>query len=578
MPINPDTIMIKLKTATYLTLMAVLQFRMFSAEINVPSDLPTIADAINLSVDGDVIKLADGVYNEGSLVVNKSIEIVGQSRLGTIITGTAISFGWDVPSGIEWSWYPLTPAPYQAFRKLSLTDGSLGVYYSNPEINDVEFVRSNILFSGSNSANLQNCTIRDYAGGSRSLLELSGSKSNIRNVIISNNAAGRIFHVGEAVGRIENVVFEGNTGNSVIEQWSNSSYSDPSWISQVPGMLEEPNTMRYKNLVIRNNSTLSGLISNGRYQRAHFEGLEITKNTHGRGGFYLGGGEDSFIIIDKSTIADNINSNIRDNSLFGAINLDLDINWSGAPRYGFYPSRIIISNTIMWNNGGLKELNGPGEDNCLDCDYEMISGKDVRHCLIEGGYFSDPATDLQLDTPGVAIIDSDPLFADPATGDYSLRSGSPAINSGDPATPLDEDGSVSDIGAYPFLSFAPIYSTSGFKPPLNGDSVTVNGNRVLPLKVEIFDESGNVVDQLTAPPKIKISYTETSSSPVDVSDTALPQGVGLTGGHFEFHNGIWHFNLETKPFSDSGEYSIEIISGDNSEYKLETTVAKFIRL
>ena len=71
--------MIKLKTATYLTLMAVLQFRMFSAEINVPSDLPTIADAINLSVDGDVIKLADGVYYEGSLVVNKSIEIVGQS-------------------------------------------------------------------------------------------------------------------------------------------------------------------------------------------------------------------------------------------------------------------------------------------------------------------------------------------------------------------------------------------------------------------------------------------------------------------------------------------------------------------
>ena len=41
----------------------------------------------------------------------------------------------------------------------------------------------------------------------------------------------------------------------------------------------------------------------------------------------------------------------------------------------------------------------------------------------------------------------DPLYADEAGGDYTLGSGSPAIDAGDPAI-LDADGSTSDLGAY----------------------------------------------------------------------------------------------------------------------------------
>ncbi|MCP4916016.1 MAG: hypothetical protein GY913_03750 [Proteobacteria bacterium] len=44
-------------------------------------------------------------------------------------------------------------------------------------------------------------------------------------------------------------------------------------------------------------------------------------------------------------------------------------------------------------------------------------------------------------------ISDDPLYTDASTGDYTLASGSPAIDAGDPSI-LDTDGTTSDIGAY----------------------------------------------------------------------------------------------------------------------------------
>jgi hypothetical protein len=45
------------------------------------------------------------------------------------------------------------------------------------------------------------------------------------------------------------------------------------------------------------------------------------------------------------------------------------------------------------------------------------------------------------------MIDADPLFADPRSGDFRLLPGSPAIDAGDPASPLDPDGTPRNLGA-----------------------------------------------------------------------------------------------------------------------------------
>ena len=67
------------------------------------------------------------------------------------------------------------------------------------------------------------------------------------------------------------------------------------------------------------------------------------------------------------------------------------------------------------------------------------SGSVVEYSNIAGGY------------PGIGNIDADPLFIDRVGGDLRLAPGSPCVDAGNPASPLDPDGTVADMGAFPLL-------------------------------------------------------------------------------------------------------------------------------
>ncbi|HEY2952769.1 MAG TPA: hypothetical protein VGK40_09310, partial [Verrucomicrobiae bacterium] len=54
--------------------------------------------------------------------------------------------------------------------------------------------------------------------------------------------------------------------------------------------------------------------------------------------------------------------------------------------------------------------------------------------------------------PGAGNLTADPLFVNAAAGDYHLQGASPCINTGDPASPLDPDGTRSDMGFFAFRS------------------------------------------------------------------------------------------------------------------------------
>ena len=72
---------------------------------------------------------------------------------------------------------------------------------------------------------------------------------------------------------------------------------------------------------------------------------------------------------------------------------------------------------------------------------DLQSKSDVAYSLIT---HDDPSMHA---LEGRGVMEGDPLFKDPANGDYRLRADSPCIDAGDPAGTLDPDGSRPDLGA-----------------------------------------------------------------------------------------------------------------------------------
>jgi hypothetical protein len=120
-----------------------------------------------------------------------------------------------------------------------------------------------------------------------------------------------------------------------------------------------------------------------------------------------------------------INSQVYNNDFFA--NFD-----AVALRYTGCVNLRIINNIITWNSG-----NGIKADSSLSC---TVQYNDI--------YYSH-YLDYEGVTPGPGSISADPLFrnTDGWSNDFcALSSGSPCINTGDPSSPHDPDGSIADMG------------------------------------------------------------------------------------------------------------------------------------
>jgi len=127
----------------------------------------------------------------------------------------------------------------------------------------------------------------------------------------------------------------------------------------------------------------------------------------------------------------------------------------------------------------------------------------------------------------------------------------------------------------------PVVSCDGFASPMAKGPVKVKKNRALPLKMELFDDTGfelTDMDLVAAPVVTVLFGSANPGDGTDVSDDAVAAGHGTDGNEFKFTlDDIWQYNLKTKNYTASGEYYISVVSGDEEEYVIDPAcVASFI--
>ncbi|MCD4737505.1 MAG: right-handed parallel beta-helix repeat-containing protein, partial [Bacteroidales bacterium] len=145
--------------------------------------------------------------------------------------------------------------------------------------------------------------------------------------------------------------------------------------------------------------------------------------------------EDSDIEINKTLIAGNEADNdgggiYCNNSDLVLTNNTFYENIAGSSGGAIYAGLLwptsspVVTNCILWNDNP-NEITSSGSIT-------------VSYSDVEGGY------------SGITNISQDPLFVDPPSEDFNLNPCSPCIDAGDPASPVDPDGTPVDMGAFYF--------------------------------------------------------------------------------------------------------------------------------
>jgi hypothetical protein len=133
----------------------------------------------------------------------------------------------------------------------------------------------------------------------------------------------------------------------------------------------------------------------------------------------------------------------------------------GSPFYGqasdIVSGCVFVNDTLRTGESYLGTIDRCSFDHSTIDIHLSTSTAEVTNSIVRGpGNFTGNGTaawsycDIEGLGSGTGNIDADPLWVDAANGDYSLLPASPCIDTGDPASPLDPDGTRADMGAIPF--------------------------------------------------------------------------------------------------------------------------------
>lgn len=372
----------------------------------------------------------EAVYGGGGATVHSATPLFNNCTFSANVASNGLGGGLEIDEAS-----PTIQECSFAGNSSNFGGGGLSIWSGNPQIQESSFSQNQDsgtyggggVFTYLSSAVFTNCEFEgnfaNYGAGAYLIqqaptFENCTFTSNAQSDETKSGGGAGIFNY-DAATTISGCTFSWNSaevGGAVYNYFSDLAASNPKIL----------NSIFTRNFTL--NSGQGGAMANWNVHPSIFNS-SFTFNSAAFGG----------AIWNKSTSVGGIlvNSLFAENSATdsgGAIYCPPDSyhctfagNTANAGSAIFDVSGKVLRNCILFGNTASSEGN-------------PISGDilNVNYCLVEGGYV------------GTGNLDTDPMFADPTSGDYTLSPSSPAINVGDVAVvpadllDLDEDTDVTE--------------------------------------------------------------------------------------------------------------------------------------
>ncbi|MBI9038755.1 MAG: right-handed parallel beta-helix repeat-containing protein [Bacteroidales bacterium] len=400
--------------------------------INVPADFASIQEGINVAVDGDTVLVQAGIYVENLNFNGKNI-VVGSLFLTTHDTAY---ISQTIIDGNENGSVVTFISGEELIAKIAgftITNGYVDfiTYYSGGAgircENSSPTIENNIIKENY-------CDWYTYGGG----IYCENSNSHILNNAICYNE-GAAWGGGIGIYGDSEILIIGNIiHNNITQSGYGEDHGGGIFCSGTACNCIVENTSIYSNIVYDGSG--GGICCNN-ISSFDVTNVLIFNNIAPRGGG-VSCHNNSYPNLKNVTISNNSAN-------------------KGGGIYSYYNSNPSLNSCISWNNSSEEiYFSEDFSPNTITIAYSDIEGG------LEAIVTNNNGTVNWLE----GNIDTDPLFADPTNGNYHLtwtnypvpdETKSPCIDTGDPSSPLDPDGTIADMGAFYFDQSQAFIEVSG---------------------------------------------------------------------------------------------------------------------